>query len=116
MDQLGITWLTELAKAGLGYILFCLSMVVVWWLDKRCQNCQEQSRKDAERMAGILEKCNEIMKDTARSQPELIAAQREVVQVLQAVIKQVDVSDDRARERAENIMRTIERGQRGAGG
>lgn len=116
MEQLLPGWLNELSKTGFLGTIIVIQGVAIWYLDKRCWTCQELSRQIAERVALGLERCNEAMKDTARSQPELIATVKELAQVMQAVVKQADVSDDRSRERADNIIRMLERQHRGRQG
>jgi|SRR5215213_8008773 len=116
MEQLLPGWLNELTKTGFLGTIIVIQGVVIWYLDKRCWTCQELSRQVAERVALGLERCNDVMKDTARSQPELVATVKEFSQVMQAVVKHADVSDDRARERAENIVRMLERQPRGRQG
>src|SRR5215213_10985166 len=111
MDQLVPGWLNEVTKQGFLGLIIAIEAVVIWWLDRRCWECQQQSTKNAERLAGVLERCNEVMRDTARSQPEVVASVKELAAVMQAGVRQIEVLDDRSRERTDNLMRSLERGR-----
>lgn len=114
MEALGLGWLAEVAKQGFGYVLFGLSLIVVWWQDKRLQGCQTLSRADAERMTKALTEATETIRQIISVQQERVQIDRELVTVVTALMKQIDTSESRSSERAANIMAAIrERTHRG---
>jgi len=111
MEALGLGWLAELAKAGTGWLVSCLLSTVVWWLYRELQRCQAQSREDAKAMTEALTRATDVNRDLITVQRERVQAERETGSAMQILVKQIETSDTLARERAEDIRRTIREGR-----
>lgn len=111
METLGLGWASEVAKQGLGYLLLLASLVVLWLRDRELGICRKQSSANEVRMAVALEKAAKAMADATEVDRQRSETDRVNAQVLQALIKQSDIADDRAKERAAEIVRALE--QRG---
>lgn len=108
MESLATGWIAEIAKSGLGWMLFAASLYVLWRKDTELKACQEQSRGDAVKMAVALEQAARAMSETSDVERTRNETDKVNSNVLQALIKQIDISDDRAKERAEQIVRALE--------
>jgi hypothetical protein len=113
MESAGLGWAAEIGKQGLGYLLFMGSLVVLWLKDKELRDCQKQSREDAMKMAVSLELAAKSIGESNGVMDETKEATKLFAGVLQQHGKQLDISDDRAKERAGEIVRALDR-QRGA--
>ena len=119
MEALGLGWLAKLGEGGDGWIVAGLLVLVLVWLTKKYLACYDQGRADAIKIAIALEQANKAMADSNEVERQRIEADKISSAVLQAVIKQIDVSDerlrkqievsdDRAKDRATNIKGDIE--------
>jgi|SRR5215207_588271 len=98
MEALGLGWLAKLGEGGDGWIVAGLLVIVLTWLTKKYLACYEQGRADAIKMAVALEQANKAMADSNEVERQRIEADKVSSAVLQAVIKQIDVSDERLRK------------------
>jgi hypothetical protein len=119
MEALGLGWAAEIAKGGFGWLLFMGTIFVLWRRDESLRICREQSREDAIKMAIALEQAAKVISESSEVERQQIEADKVASAVLQALIKQIDVSDerlrkqidvsdDRAKDRAINIKSDIE--------
>jgi hypothetical protein len=107
MENLATGWIAEIAKSGLGWMLFAASLYVIWKLYTDNKACQEQYRNDTVKMAVALEQAARAMSETSDVERSRNENDKVNASILQALIKQVDISDDRAKERAEGIVNTL---------
>jgi hypothetical protein len=121
MEPLLPAWVQEIARAGFGYILFLAALVILWRKDRELAACQEQGRADAIKMAVALEQTAKVVGEANEVQRQQIETSKLEAGVIQALTKQIDIGeerarerDDRARERAQTIMDAVNR--RGGGG
>ena len=108
MEQLATGWIAEIAKSGLGWMLFAASLYVLWRKDTDLNTLARNTREDQVKMAVALEQAARAMSETSDVERSRNETDKLNASVLQALIKQVDVSDDRAKERADALVRAIE--------
>lgn len=108
MEGLAIGWAAEIARAGLGYLLFCATAFVLWLKDRELKACQEQARKDAVQMAVALEQAAKEIGSSTEVERQRVEADKVTAEILKAVIKQADITDERARDRATGIEQRID--------
>jgi hypothetical protein len=108
VDTLIPAWLQELARAGLGYVLFLLSLWVLWWKDTELKACREQARNDAIKVAIALEQAAKEIGSSTEVERQRVEADKVTTEILRAVIKQSDISDERARDRATGIEQRVD--------
>jgi hypothetical protein len=109
MESAGLGWASEIAKGGFGYLLFIGSLVVLWLKDRELRDCQRQSREDAMKIAVALELAGKAIGEGNSVMGEIQEAIKLSSAVLQQHGKQIDLSDERARERAQEIVREMAR-------
>jgi hypothetical protein len=108
MEALLPAWLQELAKAGAGWILFLLAVWVLARKDNELKVCREQARADAIKIAVALEQAAKEIGASTEVERQRVEADRVTAEILRAVIKQSDISDERAKERATGIEQRID--------
>lgn len=108
MEALIPAWLQELARAGLGYILFMLSLWVLWRKDNELRVCREQAHIEAIKIAVALEQAAKEIGASTEVERQRVEADKITAEILKAVIKQSDISDERARDRATGIEQRID--------
>jgi hypothetical protein len=109
MESAGLGWAAEIGKQGLGYLLFLGSLVVLWLKDRELRDCQKQSREDAMKLAVSLELAGRAIGEGNSVMGEIQEAVKLSSAVIQQHSKQIDLSDQRAKERAEEIVREMGR-------
>jgi hypothetical protein len=109
MESAGLGWASEIAKGGFGYLLFIGSLVVLWVKDRELRDCQRQGREDAMRLAASMEIAARSIGESNGVMGEIQEAIKLSSAVLQQHSKQIDLSDERARERAQEIVREMAR-------
>ena len=107
MESLATGWIAELAKSGLGWLLSAFLSFVVWKLYLENKACEKQSREDAIKMAVALEQAARAMAETSDVERTRNETDKVNANVLQALCKQIDMNDDRNKERAENIVQAL---------
>jgi hypothetical protein len=113
MESAGLAWAQEIARGGFGYLLFIGSWPVIAYLYRSLEKCRIEAREDSKAMTEALVKAAAALDGATDNNKSQIETNKLNTGVLQALIKQVDMSDDRARERAERIVSALER--RGSG-
>lgn len=108
METLLPAWLAEISRQGFGYLLFLASLYVLARKDSELKACQEQARLDAVKMAVAFEQAAKAISESTEVERQRIEADKVTSEVLKGVIKQVDISDERAKDRALSINVTIE--------
>lgn len=108
MEALIPVWLQEIGRAGLGYVLFLLSLWVLWRKDNELRACREQARGDAIKMAVALEQAAKEIGASTEVERQRVEADKVTTEILKAVIKQSDISDERARDRATGIEQRVD--------
>lgn len=107
MEQLGLGWLSELAKSGTGWLLASFFATVIYLLYLKLDSCREQSREDAKAMTEALTRATDVNRDLITVQRERVQAERETASAMQLLVGKIEASETLARERAEGIQRTI---------
>ena len=107
MESLVPVWMGELAKQGPGWILFCLSCVVIWWQNKEIRELRILSRTDAEQMTKTIVHASMVLEKFSEVHRERTEAERKVGEILQALDKRTEISDRVALERAQGIQTQI---------
>jgi hypothetical protein len=108
LEQLFPTWLQEIGRAGLGYVLFLVACWVLWRKDNELQACRTQARDDAIKIAIALEQAAKEIGASTEVERQRVEADKVTAEVLKAVIKQSDLSDERARDRATGIEQRVD--------
>lgn len=88
-------------------MLFAASLYVIWRLWMENKACEARFRDDAVKMAVALEQAARAMAETSDVERSRNETDKVNASILQALIKQIDVSDDRAKERADTIVQHL---------
>jgi predicted regulator of amino acid metabolism with ACT domain len=111
MEELPAGWLKSLASQGPGWTLFCLTAVVagtvIYWLVRQLREEHKQSRADQEKMTKALTEATEVNRQIVSVQQERVQTDKELGSIVNALIKQAEVTNTLAGERAVNIQNTM---------
>lgn len=116
MESAGLAWAQEIARAGFGYLLFIATWPIIGYLYRSLERCRVEAREDSKAMTEALVKAAAALDGATDNNKNWLETNKLNTGVLQALIKQVDISDDRARERADRIVSALERRGSGARG
>lgn len=109
MEGMVSGWAAEWVKQGALAILSAVLAAAYWFKDRELQRCQKLAREDSKAMTEALVKAAAALDGATDNNKSWLEANKLSTGVLQALIKQVDMSDDRARERADRIVSALER-------
>ena len=101
MEALGLGWLAEIAKQGLGYLLFGMSLLVIWWQNKLLMEYGQKVTEALTRMGILTEQVLTV-------QRERVAAERETANAMNLLVTKVESYGALGTERAARIISAIE--------
>lgn len=101
METLGLGWLAEIAKQGLGYLLFGLSLLVIWWQNNKLLDTGQKVTEALTRMGILTEQVLTV-------QRERVAAERETANAMTLLVTKIEGYGALGTERAARIISAIE--------
>lgn len=104
MESLLPTWLQEIGRAGLGYLLFLASMFVLWRKDQEVSTCRKEAREDTRNMTGALEKARVAVDQATEVLRQNVETQRVSSAILERLTRQIEQEGVDARDRSRSII------------
>jgi len=101
MEALGLGWLADLSKQGLGFLLFGLSLIVIWWQNKLLLEYGQKVTEALTRMALLTEQVLTV-------QRERVAAEKETASAMNLLVQKIEGYGALGNERASRIISAIE--------
>jgi hypothetical protein len=109
MEGLVTGWAAEWIKQGPLAILTAVLATAYWLKDRELRACREQARIDAIKVAIALEQAAKEIGSSTEVERQRVEADKVTAEILRAVIKQSDISDERAKDRATGIEAILTR-------
>jgi hypothetical protein len=101
MEALGVGWLAEIAKQGLGYLLFGMSLLVIWWQNRLLMEYGHKVTEALTRMGILTEQVLTV-------QRERVAAEKETASTMNLLVTKIEGYGALGTERASRIISAIE--------
>jgi len=105
MEQAILTWAAEFAKNGAMAIALMVVLYGYWRKDAELGTCRLQSNENNVKMAVAVEQAAKAMADTNEITRQLTDAYKLNEKIMEALIKQLEMSDARMIDQIQNLDR-----------
>jgi len=101
-----------LSLEGTGWLFVVIEFLIIVYLDKRVKECGAEVRKNGTEATVALKSAADAMDGVAQEARGLAATIKELGTLITLQSRTIELSDERARERAEHIMHEVRGGRR----